>query len=161
MLKDYERTRLALAHSVARFANGIYRFLYSLVALRLLVAHAEEVELRYASPADGLEHMTQFGLEENDEDNNYLAENFFEYKLARLHIEQVYDKISHSEKQKTFCKLNGLCLTDKLDNTVKNERNETDIQEVGEGEVGENDPQLILERCDLFSKHRHTSLQFL
>ena len=74
---------------------------------------------------------------------------------------QVNGKISHTEKQKTLCKLNGLCLTDELDNTIKNERNEADIQEIREGEVGEYDLQLIPERCDLFSKHRHTSLQFL
>ena len=76
--------------------------------------------------------MAQLGLEENDEDYNYLSENFFEYELTRLHIEQVNGKISHTKEQKTLCKLNGLRLTDELDNTIKNERNEADIQEIRE-----------------------------
>ncbi len=161
MLKDYKRARLALAHALTRSAHGIDRILYLLIALRLLIAHAENIELRYAASADGFKHMAQFGLKENDEDYNYLAENFFEYKLTCLHIEQVNGKISNSEKQKTLSKLNGLRLTDELDNTVKNERNKADIQEIREGKVGKYHLQLIPERCDLFSKHRHTSLQFL
>ena len=161
MLKDDKRACLALAHALTRLAHGVDRILYLLIALRLLIAHAEKIELCYAASADGFEHMAQLRLEEDDEDYNYLAEDFFEYELTRLHIEQVNGKISHTEKQKTLCKLNGLCLTDELDNTIKNERNEADIQEIREGEVGEYDLQLIPERCDLFSKHRHTSLQFL
>lgn len=139
MLKDDKRACLALAHALTRLAHGVDRILYLLIALRLLIAHAEKIELCYAASADGFEHMAQLGLEEDDEDYNYLAEDFFEYELTRLHIEQVNGKISHTEKQKTLCKLNGLCLTDELDNTIKNERNEADIQEIREGEVGEYD----------------------
>lgn len=76
MLKDDKRACLTLAHALTRLAHGVDRILYLLIALRLIVAHAEEVELRYTSPADGLEHMAQLGLEEDDEDYNYLAEDF-------------------------------------------------------------------------------------